>query len=97
MRGRRKMKVKAWVVASWSAYSKEFVFSVMGYEPSRASEVMVVEEQEIEVADFSAKNLTASWVQKLRELKSIQLAEHEMDEKRMEEKIQSFLALENLE
>jgi len=91
------MKVKVWVVASWSEYSKEFVFSVTGYEPSKATDVIVVDVQEIEVADISAKNLTASWVQKLRELKSIQLAEHGMEEKRMEEKIQSFLALENLE
>ena len=92
-----KVKIKVWVVASWRAYSKQFVFSVTDYEPNKATDVIVVDVQEIEVTDISAKNLTASWVQKLRELKSIQLAEHGMEEKRMEEKIQSFLALENLE
>ena len=91
------MKVKAWVVASWSEYSKEFVFSVIDYEPNKATDVIVVDVQEIEVPDHSPARLTAQWVQKLRELKSIQLAEHGMEEKRMEEKIQSFPALENLE
>lgn len=87
------MNKQVWISATWNKYSKEFEYSVRGYEPS--SGAVVLEVRDIQFETPADKILKLRLAEVLRADLQKMRGDHYIDEKNAEEEIQELLALED--
>ena len=89
------MEKTVYICASWSRYSKEFQYTVQGYEPSEGGGYILLEARELAFETPNDITLRMRMAEALRGRKNKILAEAHVEAKEVEEQIQEMLALED--
>lgn len=84
-----------YILASWNSYSKEFQYSVQGYQPSADTGYILLEAREIEFESPNDTTLRLRIAEALRGKKNKILADAHIEAKEVDETIQELLALED--
>lgn len=84
-----------YITAHWSSYSKEFQYSLYGYNPSTANGIALLEKREINFETPNDTTLRLRIAESLKEKRGKILADAYLEAKEVDETIQELLALED--